>query len=295
MCEKLKPKLAISQCLVGDNVRYDGRTKPHDFVIDHLSLKFDPTVICPEVEIGMTVPRKPIQLIIKNNSVHSVEVDDSLIDYTEPLRNHASKMREKIADVSGYVFKARSPSCGVGTTPVVDAGFNASGVFAEAVLNQHSVLPIIDEAVLDDHNLRDQFLENVFCYVAFLMNTKRVDAREKFIHAYGLRWVLRTGMNIKVLENVLADDFDALFFCSMNKLLDSDERKTRVSEAVNNNTVLFNNLGGEFLLVVERYLTDSISFFQLTRYLDELLRKKTTNDYHLEISEDEKYLRTVSV
>ncbi|MDH5258790.1 MAG: DUF523 domain-containing protein, partial [Gammaproteobacteria bacterium] len=113
-----KIKLAISQCLSGANVRYDGQPKSHDFVVQHLSEAFDLKPICPEIEIGLSVPRKPVHLVYEENVIRVLQVDDSSIEYTEQLKSHAKNSVTELNEICGYVFKARSPSCGVNTTEV---------------------------------------------------------------------------------------------------------------------------------------------------------------------------------
>ncbi len=161
-----KLQCAISQCLLGEKVRYDGREKLNTFITQELSRNIDWLPICPEVEIGLPVPRPPIHLINSEIGIRAVFVQDESHDLTETLRGHASSMQEKLLNVDGYIFKARSPSCGVRTVPVQGEKFLTNGIFVEAVKKLLPCLPLIDEEQIADKNLRVQFFESMLSYRA---------------------------------------------------------------------------------------------------------------------------------
>lgn len=296
-----KIKLAISQCLSGANVRYDGQSKSHDFVVQHLSEAFDLKPICPEIEIGLSVPRKPVHLVYEENVIRVLQVDDPSIEYTEQLKSHAKNSMTELNEICGYVFKARSPSCGVNTTEVKNLSSPGSGVFADAVVRLYPYLPIVDESALDDDDLRDQFLENVFCYAGFMANVKN------FVDDFGLRWVLRTGKNIEELESAKLSELQSMYFCSMNKLLSKIERICRTREAIVNNPELFSCVSKDIEEMIAKYSNSQLGFLQFQLQLqrklqrslhfklkpqnqdnfDEFLNKNDCNAYRLDISQKE--------
>ena len=158
-----KLPIAISSCLLGHEVRYDGRAKPNSYIQDELSEYFTFQVICPEVEIGLDVPRPPIKLTRVNGQIQAVSIDEPKINYTQQLRNHAWLSIPSLSNINAYIFKARSPSCGVGTT-VLNENENVNGVFAQEILKVFPDLPIIDETCLESAEDRMQFLNAVFEY-----------------------------------------------------------------------------------------------------------------------------------
>ena len=161
-----KPRCAISRCLLGDNVRYDGKHKANDIVNRELSLYFEWFPICPEVEIGMPVPRPPMHLIKQQAQIHAVHIHDEQNDFTEALRRHAHHLRKQLANVAGYIVKSRSPSCGLHSVPIAGEARLGSGVFIETVEALFPRLPIIDEEGLTDEAQRSQFFEAVLCFQA---------------------------------------------------------------------------------------------------------------------------------
>lgn len=144
-------KLGVSACLMGQKVRYDGKDKHID-----LDKHFDPCIyqlipICPEVEMGLPIPRSPIQ-IINNGSIKLVQVDNNDIDYTQQMQTWFLDNTEKLSQFSGFILKSKSPSCGNGTTPVHDKSKATSlsdGLFVRLLKKQFPNVIIIDEKQLN--------------------------------------------------------------------------------------------------------------------------------------------------
>ena len=118
--------------------------------------------ICPEVGIGMGVPRDPIQLVGDPSAPRVVAVDDPNLDYTGRLEEYASKVAALLADVHGYIFADRSPSCGLAGVKVfaADGSFErvGRGAFAAAVLADNPDLPVADAETLNDEELLLDFV-----------------------------------------------------------------------------------------------------------------------------------------
>lgn len=162
--------VAISECLTGRAVRYDGTDArsafPHDAVKSVLS--FVP--ICPEVGIGLGVPRPPIQLVGDPQAPRVLGVLDPGVDVTEALRSHAQSRSAQLDGVYGYVFMERSPSCGLYSVPVHAATGEeppypkGRGAHAQAVLELYPDLPVEENGRLFDEELRESFLNRVFAY-----------------------------------------------------------------------------------------------------------------------------------
>ena len=166
-----RPRVGISRCLLGDEVRYDGTHRRDETVIAWLGPHVEWVPICPEVEVGMGTPREPIQLVMSIDGARSLDARVRLIgvesgtDWTGRMHTWAAARAEELAalGLSGYVFKARSPSCGVGDVLIRDAEADnrGRGLFAEAVIQALPGLPVVDEAALADAAVRATFLERV--------------------------------------------------------------------------------------------------------------------------------------
>lgn len=164
------PILGISSCLLGNEVRYDSGHKRSRYVCSTLShfFKFQP--FCPEVAIGLGVPRPPIHLVQLDDEIRVFEVNDSSKDYTAPLSTYAKKTAiNYLNDISGFIFKKSSPSCGMIRVKVYrpDGAFlhkKGTGIFAQVIQQQHPLLPVEEEDRLTDLNLRESFLVRVYVY-----------------------------------------------------------------------------------------------------------------------------------
>ena len=163
-----KPVIAISSCLLGENVRYDGIDKANALVIETLSEEFELLPICPEVAIGMGVPRLPIQLLKLDDDLRLCGVEDASRDVTAAMHQYAGDNIIHNTNICGYVLKARSPSCGLVDVPVFDAQGDiidiGAGLYAGRWISERADLPLIDEEMFAQQALRDQFITRVYEY-----------------------------------------------------------------------------------------------------------------------------------
>jgi uncharacterized protein YbbK (DUF523 family) len=160
-----RPLVGVSSCLLGERVRYDGGHKREVFVVEDLAARFELLPICPEMAIGMGVPRPPLHLVLEADGIHARGVHDPDLDVTDRLLVFARETLPGLSRLCGYVFKARSPSCGVGSTPVLVPGHPSredSGLFAAALQTAFPLLPVEQEDRLRDPVLRDRFVERVY-------------------------------------------------------------------------------------------------------------------------------------
>jgi uncharacterized protein YbbK (DUF523 family)/uncharacterized protein YbgA (DUF1722 family) len=165
-----RPRIGISACLLGDEVRFDGGHKRDPFLTEILAPHVDWVRVCPEVEVGMGTPREPVRLVrTASGSIRMLTVDTG-IDHTPAMRQWArGRLRELAAErLSGYVLKKNSPSCGMQDVKVVGPSgriqTSGRGLFAEALMKQFPNLPVEEEGRLGDPRLRENFIERVFAY-----------------------------------------------------------------------------------------------------------------------------------
>jgi len=164
-----KPTLGISACLLGEVVRFDGGHKHDRWISGTLSEFFDLVAVCPEVAIGLGTPRSPIQLQGSADNIRVVSSKDPHLDVTEDLRQYGNKMAIQLDSLCGYIFKSKSPSCGLERVRLLPAGKtspNRAGIgqYAAAFTKAQPLLPVEEEGRLNDPVLRDNFIERVFCY-----------------------------------------------------------------------------------------------------------------------------------
>jgi len=161
-----RPVVAISSCLLGENVRYDGRNKQDSCIAQYFSAHVDWKPICPEVGAGLGVPRPAVQLVGDKDQLRALGVGNANLDVTDALIEYAQEMLQALHDVNGYLFKCRSPSCGLTDTPLFDAeGLDSgytSGIYARVITRALPDLPVIDEQRLLNAQNRDLFMQQVF-------------------------------------------------------------------------------------------------------------------------------------
>ena len=172
-----KIPVGISQCAMGEPVRYNGGHKHSKVCTGLLAQCFEYVPLCPEVAIGMGVPRKPIHLLVDRASapvdaVRVVGVDDIAVDVTEPLRDYADSVVPALQKVRGYIFMQNSPSCGLyGVRRYLANGHGIDsegvGVFARRLQQQFPHLPMEEVGRLNNSELRENFLTRVFAYDAW--------------------------------------------------------------------------------------------------------------------------------
>jgi uncharacterized protein YbbK (DUF523 family) len=164
MSEKIK--MGISSCLLGNNVRYDGGNKLDSGLVEALGRFVLWVPVCPEAGSGLPAPREAMQLVSDGKRIRLLTVGTKR-DLTDGLVRWSIEELKRLEQegVGGFVFKARSPSCGVHDAPLVSPGGEAlggvPGLFAGAVIGRFPFLPVEDEERLRDPAARERFLARV--------------------------------------------------------------------------------------------------------------------------------------
>ncbi len=165
----LPTRIGVSRCLLGEKVRYDGGHKRDQFLTDVLGRYVEWVPICPEVEAGLGAPREAMRLVGDPHRPRLVTID-SHIDHTRALETMTRNRLDglKSFDLSGYVFKKGSPSCGIERVRIYNEqgvpSRNGVGLFARGFIEQFPLIPVEEEGRLCDSTLRENFIERVFCY-----------------------------------------------------------------------------------------------------------------------------------
>jgi uncharacterized protein YbgA (DUF1722 family)/uncharacterized protein YbbK (DUF523 family) len=160
--------IGVSACLLGENVRYNGGQKHDSYITGTLGKFFALVPVCPEVESGMSVPREPMRLEGDPSAPRLMTIE-TRIDKTGQL---ISFSRERIRgleeeNLSGFIFKKRSPSCGPSQVKVHNRALREKkgvGLFAQAIMCRMPLIPCEDEERLGDPGVRENFIERVFSY-----------------------------------------------------------------------------------------------------------------------------------
>ena len=208
--------VGISACILGQEVRYNGGHKLDRFIRDTLGayLRFVP--VCPEVEIGLGVPRETLRLVASSSDPDAavrLVAPKSGSDRTVLLKNFARTKLDQLADeaLCGYILQQGSPSCGMERVRIYGAGGGAAirkgrGLFAEALATRFPNLPLEEDGRLNDPGLRENFVERVFAY-------RRV--RELFAR----RWKLRDLVDFHGREKLLVLAHDRPAYQELGRLV----------------------------------------------------------------------------
>lgn len=160
-------RIGISSCLLGERVRYDGNHKHDHYISGTLGRVFHFVPYCPEVAIGLGVPREPIRLEGDPCAPHAIGVRDKSIDVTIALAEYGRKVVNNSQEISGFIFKSASPSCGMERVKVYQPPGSphlGRGIFASALMEGLPLLPVEEEGRLGVPVLRENFLERVFTF-----------------------------------------------------------------------------------------------------------------------------------
>ena len=162
-------RIGVSSCLLGEEVRYDGGHKRDHFLTDVMGPHVEWVPVCPEFEMGLGVPREPIQLERNNGQISLVSIE-TRVDHTKTMERWAKQRLRELSreDLSGYILKSRSPSCGMERVQIQeDNGARAGherGLYAKALIERFENLPVEEEGRLANPKLRENFIERVFAY-----------------------------------------------------------------------------------------------------------------------------------
>ena len=154
-----RPRLGVSSCLLGEPVRYNGGHCRSRFLTDELAPYVDWQPYCPEMEIGLGAPRETLRVTADGHLVSRSGRDHTAAMAALPLA----------AALDGYIFKAKSPSCGIHGIPRYTpadqpADYRGRGVYAQRMMARFPLLPVEDEGRLNDAVLREEFTERVFAF-----------------------------------------------------------------------------------------------------------------------------------
>jgi uncharacterized protein YbgA (DUF1722 family)/uncharacterized protein YbbK (DUF523 family) len=172
-------RVGISSCLLGERVRFDGGHKLDRFITETLGSFFEWVPVCPEVEAGFGTPREAMHLEQRRDEVRLVTVA-SRAELTSAMNRYASAQVEELVkeNLSGYIFKSKSPSCGLkvriyaaaarrrrrrGAKVLMPAG-TGRGLFAEAMRARFPFLPMEEEGRLCYLAIRENWIRRVFSY-----------------------------------------------------------------------------------------------------------------------------------
>lgn len=166
MAKWARPVVVLSRCLEYEPVRYNAQVIPYDFVrLLEPWVTFVP--VCPELEIGLGVPRDPVRIVAGDGEARLIQPATDR-DVTLEMNQFSERFLASLSDVDGFLLKNRSPSCGISDVKIYqglsDSASSARGpgLFAGRVLERFPGLAIEDEGRLRNYRIREHFLTRLF-------------------------------------------------------------------------------------------------------------------------------------
>lgn len=172
-----KLRIGISSCLLGQRVRWDGGHKQDDQLVNGLARQGEWIVewiaVCPEVELGMGVPREPVRLVRGSDADGETRMlgCESGHDWTKRMADYCANRVERLSDLDGYILKSRSPSCGLEKVKLFSADAPEAifadkgvGLFAAALRERWPDMPVEEEGRLQDAGEQQAFIARVLAY-----------------------------------------------------------------------------------------------------------------------------------
>jgi len=210
--ERAPIPVGISACLLGQEVRYNGGHKRSRYCLEILQdcFKFEP--FCPEVAIGLGIPRQPIRLVGNVADPQAVGTDDPTLEVTEPLFQSGVDFAARHPHLCGYILMKGSPSCGMERVKVYQKnGYPeaaGSGLFARALMDAMPWLPVEEEARMNDPVLRENFILRVFtlhCWKQQVEPDPSFHAIQRFHARHKYTLMAHTYQGYRELGRFLAD------------------------------------------------------------------------------------------
>ncbi len=168
LLEEHKIPVGISACLLGEKVRYNGGHKRSVYCLDVLADCFSFKPFCPELAVGLGVPREPIRLVGEAAHPRALGTRDASLDVTESLAAHGRHVADSMPELCGYIVIKGSPSCGMERVKVYHPNGMPNGagrgIYIDALMRANPLLPVEEEGRLNDPVLRENFIARVFAF-----------------------------------------------------------------------------------------------------------------------------------
>ncbi|WP_394143738.1 YbgA family protein [Vibrio atypicus] len=247
-------KIGVSACVVGEQVRFDSGHKQSKFVVKELSPYFEFVSVCPEVGMGMPVPRPTIRLMSNEERIELVETKQNSIRHTDAMLEYSRSKVEQLSgeELCGYIVCAKSPTCGMERVKVyTEKGAENIGIglYTAELMKQMPWLPIEEDGRLNDPVLKENFITRIYTLYDFYQSVGKNITRGaivEFHSRYKLTLMAHHPVSYKELGRLVANikDYDLQEFFQLYRLGLMKAMAHRASRK--NNTNVLMHLQGYF-------------------------------------------------
>lgn len=280
-----KPRVVISACLNGFAYRFDG-SSVHDQDVEEIKQRFDLISVCPEVAIGLGIPRKTIRLKEINRRVEVIQPETGL-QLTDKLKSFSADFVSGLNEneIDGFILKAKSPSCGVKSAKVFGGKTGdqilrkEDGMFAAAVRERFPYLPLTDEGRLKNRELKWEFLTRVFLHFEFrqartdLRSLINFHSRAKYLFMSICQKDLKTlGRILAAHQKSMANETIRNYQLAFQSLMTKPIRKSNLINALNHmfgyaSRHLSSKEKSQFLSLLEKYRAGQVDLVTIIELL----------------------------
>lgn len=200
-----KPTVVVSRCLGFDKCRYNG-----DIIADKFVKKLEEHVnyitVCPEVDIGLGIPRDPVRLVLENEKIELYQPATKK-DFTSSMEEYSKEFLNSLEEVHGFILKGRSPSCGIKDVKIYHGkektvgSTKGAGLFASYVIEKYPYLPIEEEGRLTNYAIREHFLTKLFTFFRF-QEVKNSNSMKELVKFHSDNKYLFLSYNQSQLKNL---------------------------------------------------------------------------------------------
>jgi uncharacterized protein YbgA (DUF1722 family)/uncharacterized protein YbbK (DUF523 family) len=203
-------RIGVSSCILGEEVRWNGGHARQRYLTDVLGAFVEYVPVCPEVEVGMGVPRPTVRLERRGETLHMIDPKNG-VDWTAAMNRLSRDRASELAgeDLCGFVLKKDSPTCGLERVKVYHGNGSSKdgqGLFATALLQRMPYLPVEEEGRLNDPLLRENFIERVFAY-------------RRLKNLFGPRWSVGDVVAFHTREKLLLRAHDEAIYRELGRLV----------------------------------------------------------------------------
>jgi len=207
-----KPRVVVSKCLGFAACRYDGQIIRDSF-IEKLKAYVDFITVCPEVAIGLGIPRDPIRLVSLNGEIKLLQPSTGQ-DFSSKMHDFVNSFLLSLEKIDGFILKNHSPSCGIKDIKVYSGLVKApvigkkGGFLGEKIAKEYGLLAVEEEKRLTNPRIREHFLIKLFTLAQF-RETAQLNSLSELVKFHSTNKYLLMAYNekeMRVLGKIIANN-----------------------------------------------------------------------------------------
>ncbi len=212
MTETCRPRILLSRCIEHEHCRFNGGIVASP-VIRKLKPFTEYVTVCPEVAVGLSIPREAIRMVEKDGEKHLVGSVTGK-DITRDMKDFTERYLKELTDIDGAVLKSRSPTCGIkdvkiypGPGKVASLNHKTTGMFGGAVAEMFPDIPVEDEGRLTNFRIREHFYTRIFTHRRFV-DMKRNPSMSKLVNFHTCHkylFMVHSQKELKIAGQIVAN------------------------------------------------------------------------------------------